>query len=111
MWYKLVDKIPVECDILDPETRKHVQVGRTTLPCGGRVSTVFLRLDHRHGDLEGDPILFESMFFPNQDDWMEEDCERYCTYEEATEGHRRMVEKYGGRVTPKDIFEDDLFEI
>jgi hypothetical protein len=109
MWYKLVDKIPVEADMLDPELHKHVQVGKTILPNGGRVSTVFLRLDHRHVG-EGDPILFESMYFPN-DDFMEDDCVRYCTWEEAVEGHREMVEKYGGVVKEEDIFDEELFEI
>jgi hypothetical protein len=53
-----------------------------------RVSTVFLGLDHGFG-LNGDsgPILWETMVFPEC-----EVCERYRTYEEAIEGHRRIVE-------------------
>lgn len=59
---------------------------------GGRVSTVFLGLDHnfmRHGP----PLLFETMVF--MDDgrgWC--DQERYATWDEAEAGHKRMVEKY-----------------
>ncbi len=54
-----------------------------------KVSTVFLGLDHRFGG-DGPPILFETMVFGGQHD---QDQKRYCTWEEAEEGHRRMVEK------------------
>ena len=92
--------------------RDNRRIGMTQLPNGGIVSTVFLNLDHRF-DGEGDPIVFESMCFSDSDDWQEEDCDRYCTYEEAVEGHRAMVEKHGGKVSSKDMFDedDDLFEI
>ncbi len=54
----------------------------------GSVSTVYLGLDHGFG-LNGDegPILWESMVFPDCDV-----CERYRSYQEAIEGHRRLVE-------------------
>ena len=49
------------------------------------VSTVFLGLDHGWG--EGPPVVFETMVFnPGSSD-----MERYCTWEEAEEGHDRMV--------------------
>lgn len=70
------------------EDRDARRVALTELP-GGRVSTVFLGLDHnfmRHGP----PLLFETMVF------MDDECEqeRYATWDEAEAGHKRMVEKY-----------------
>ena len=111
MWYKLVDKKPVPCDDMTQFERLNRTVGKTELPDGRRVSTVFLALDHNFGE-GGDPILFETMVF-GPDDFNEHDMERYRTYEEAVEGHRMMVEKHGGTVSPKDIFDedDDLFKI
>lgn len=108
--YKLVDKVPVECGLDDfgRLDRADRGVARTVLPSGSRVSTVFLGLDHQWGD--GPPLLFETMVFP-EDDFAEEDMDRYSTWEEAVEGHRNMVEKHGGTVTPKDFFDDDLFEM
>ena len=110
--YKLVDKVPVECSLEEYAQsfdRSNRSVARTALPDGRRVSTVFLSLDHRWVD-EGPPILFESMLF-GADDLNEQDMERYCTWDEAYEGHRNMVTKHGGTVTPEDFFEEELFEI
>ena len=58
-----------------------------------RISTIFLGFDHSFG-LEKDkiPILFETMVFP-EGDWDVNYCERYHTYDEALEGHQRIVEK------------------
>lgn len=53
-----------------------------------RVSTVFLALDHRFD--EGTPILFETMIFGGRHDQY---CERYATWEEAEEGHKRIVKQ------------------
>ena len=55
------------------------------------VSTVFLGLDHAFGG--GPPLLFETMVFDGE----EEETERYHTYDEAVEGHEKMVEKVRGR--------------
>ena len=56
------------------------------------VSTVFLCFDHSLGGLIGEdrkPILFETMIFGGKhDEW----CERYHTYDEAMEGHKRLCE-------------------
>ena len=49
-----------------------------------RVSTVFLGLDHSYGD--GPPLLFETMIFGGPHD---EYQERYSTWDEAEEGHKR----------------------
>jgi hypothetical protein len=50
------------------------------------ISTVFLGLDHNWGD--GNPILYETMIFGGKHD---EYQERYCTKEEALEGHKKAV--------------------
>lgn len=61
-------------------------VARTTTDKGD-VSTVFLGLDHRFG-IEGPPILFETLVFGGP---LADEMERYSTYEQAEEGHARMV--------------------
>ena len=56
-----------------------------------RISTVFLSMDHGLAGLIGDgsPVLFETMVFGGEyDDYQE----RYHTYDEAEEGHKRKVE-------------------
>jgi len=55
-----------------------------------RVSTVFLGIDHNFGD-EGPPLLFETMVF-GEGSFSEQACDRYSTWEEAVEGHARMVD-------------------
>lgn len=55
---------------------------------GIRISTVFLALDHRFYGDEGPPILFETMIFGGEHDQYQE---RYCTWNEAVEGHRHAV--------------------
>jgi len=111
-YYKLVDKVPVECSLDEYATsydRDSRVVGKTSLPNGGFVSTVFLALDHSWSN-DGIPILFETMYFPTEN-FREEDMVRYPTWDEAYEGHRVMVEKHGGSISPKDFFDDDLFEL
>lgn len=49
------------------------------------VSTVFLGLDHGFG---GQPIWFETMTFGDDLERME----RYSTYEEAINGHKKVLE-------------------
>lgn len=51
-----------------------------------RVSTVWLGLDHRWG--EGPPLIFETMVFGGP---LAGECERYCTKEQARDGHARWV--------------------
>lgn len=66
-------------------TDRHVAedtFGKTT------VSTVFLGIDHNH--LGSIPILFETMIFGGPFD---SEQERYATYEQAENGHKRWVEK------------------
>lgn len=53
------------------------------------VSTVFLGLDHRFvGD--GPPIVFETMVFSGEHGY-DENMARYCTYDEALDGHNTLV--------------------
>jgi hypothetical protein len=56
-----------------------------------RISTVFLSMDHGLAGLIGDgtPVLFETMVFGGEHDDYQE---RYHTYDEAEEGHKRIVE-------------------
>ena len=52
-----------------------------------RISTVFLALDHSYG--EGPPLVFETMIFGGVHDAAQE---RYSTWDEAEEGHKKAVE-------------------
>ena len=63
---------------------------------GKRVSTVFLGIDHNFS-FSGPPLLFETMVFGDDGRGDEEEIERYATYEEAEEGHKRIVKKYGSQ--------------
>lgn len=56
---------------------------------GVKVSTVFLGLDHNFG-LDGPPVLFETMVFGGGFD---QEQERYCTIEQAKQGHARWLTK------------------
>jgi hypothetical protein len=53
------------------------------------VSTVFLGLDHSHGG--PNPLLFETLVFPNSQDMREEDGRRYTYREDALKGHAEFV--------------------
>lgn len=52
------------------------------------VSTVFLVLDHNHSP-KGKPVLFESMIFNGE---LNQSLDRYRTWKEAEDGHKKMVE-------------------
>ncbi len=58
-----------------------------TMIRGAGVSTVFLGLDHSFGS--GPPLLFETMVFGGP---LDGEMDRYTTWEQAEEGHLRMVE-------------------
>lgn len=91
LYYKLdEDKNPVPCNAIEfaemfnnPGERVLEQVDIN----GITVSTVFLGLDHRFSD-DGPPILFETMIFGGEHDQYQE---RYCTWDEAMEGHKRAL--------------------
>ncbi len=67
-------------------------VAKTTLDDGTWISTVFLGLDHNFG--VGEPLLFETMAFKDGDSGEDRDMERYSTYDEAEQGHEKMVKKW-----------------
>lgn len=76
-------------------------VGKTTVN-GILVSTVFLALDHNFSG--GTPILFESILFAG--DEQSDMLQRYHTWEEAEEGHWRLVAalcKKHGAILPSDM--------
>ncbi len=52
------------------------------------VSTVWLGLDHQHGN--GPPLIFETMVFAGES-LVDEFCDRYSTEAEAVAGHERVV--------------------
>jgi hypothetical protein len=87
--YILDGKKPVkEPDILKWALSFEIGSRRVALTEGykKRVSTVFLGLDHSFGF--GPPLLFETMLF-GKGQWVDEYCERYSTWQEAEDGHRR----------------------
>lgn len=55
------------------------------------LSTVFLGLDHNYFHT-GDPILYESMWFGGIHNGEQR---RYCTKQEALEGHKEMLAEAG----------------
>ena len=63
------------------------------------VSTVFLGIDHGFG--HGPPILFETMVFGGV---LDQEQERYATWEEAEAGHAAMVV----RVKESESWPEDL---
>jgi hypothetical protein len=64
------------------------RVARTEFGKNNYVSTVFLGLDHSFG--EGPPLIFETMVFGGE---LDQEQDRYSTWDEAVEGHNRMVER------------------
>jgi len=93
--YILDGKTPVRCD--DPlqwaqwcvENEPSHRVLLDVLTGGVTVSTVFLGVDCGW-DMEMGPMLFETMVFGGA---LDEEQERYRTWDEAEAGHKRMVER------------------
>lgn len=62
----------------------------------GRISTVFLGIDHSFRFLEeepGAPVVFESMVF-GHNSWSELAMDRYTTWDEAETGHARLMHEW-----------------
>jgi hypothetical protein len=83
---------PVPCpDILEWgkffQQKKRRRVARTKVG-DVLVSTVFLGLDHNWGD--GPPVLFETMVFDGD---LDQEINRYPTWDEAVKGHEEMVRR------------------
>ena len=95
--YVLDDKKPVRADLMQwAQWFKSAdrRVAKTSV--GGRsVSTVFLGIDHNF-DMDGPPILFETMVFHkddgNDDPWHDYQVRHPGSWEQAEEGHRRLVQ-------------------
>lgn len=70
------------------------------------VSTVWLGLNHNWFDI-GPPLIFETMVFEHKDYGHQIYCERYSTWQQAEEGHKRAVKwvKNGSINTRKKINE------
>ena len=91
--YILRGKEVVKVDLMEWATTLETmdrQVARDTLPGDVQVSTVFLGLDHSFGN--GPPLLFETMVFGGDHD---QEQERYTTWEEAEDGHKRIMQRVG----------------
>ncbi len=90
--YILEGKTPVLCkDLLEWASwfeNADRTVAKTKISKTIRVSTIFLGLDHNYND--GPPVLFETMVFGGE---LDQEMDRYSTWEEAEAGHTRMVEK------------------
>ena len=72
-------------------------VGRTELPDGVQVSTVFLGLDHAWGG--GAPLLFETLIFDGQYDghmW------RWHTRDQAVTGHLAVLDAIRAGLDPNE---------
>src|SRR5262245_20975461 len=63
----------------------HRVVEQTALP-QGKISTVFLGLDHQFTN--GPPLLFETMVFGGP---LDGEQNRYSTWDDAVRGHAHMV--------------------
>ena len=90
-YYILDGREPVATDMMtwarffeDKDSRV---VAQDDLGGGISVSTVFLGMDHQWGD--GPPLIFETMIFGGVHDQYQD---RYSTWNEAEEGHKRAVE-------------------
>jgi hypothetical protein len=64
-------------------------VAYTSIATEISVSTVFLGMDHNYQD-DGPPLLFETLVFGGP---LDDEMERYATWDEAVEGHNVMVNR------------------
>ena len=101
--YRLEGKIPVPCETEQEYTQSFAmekrRVAETEVGDVG-VSTVFLVIDHSYNP-DSTPVLFETMIFGKDGD--SEYCERYCTWDEAVEGHKKAcVEAFGYMPKPSE---------
>ena len=92
--YCILDKdnnvVPCDLETWGEWFSAHDRCVKLSIQDDTRVSTVFLGIDHGFGET---PLWFETMVFMGPDDWLDRDTERYTTWDEAVEGHGRMVAK------------------
>lgn len=87
-WYALLhDRSTRPSDATEASAQVGMRVGLDKLN-GFTVETVFLALNHNHGD--GPPLIFESTVFRG-DSSESVDCYRYSTWGDAVAGHGRLV--------------------
>lgn len=92
MYYILDGHTPVHVDALEwADFFQHANrvIERTNIDEHVTVSTVFLGLDHNFSR-EGPPVLFETLVFGGK---FAGEMERYTTWDDAAEGHKKMVER------------------
>jgi len=58
-----------------------------------------LGIDHRFSG-EGEPVVFETMVFGGK---LDQECERYCTWEEAEKGHEAMIQRIRREANNKEL--------
>lgn len=68
------------------------KVDDTILWWGGRVSTIWLGLNHSFS-FKGPPLIFETMVFP-PGSFQDLDMDRYSTEAQAKEGHKAMCKRW-----------------
>ena len=91
-WYKLNQDKSISLVTNPTEvTREKDRIIRRTIIENKVVSTVFLGLDHRFAEESISPIVFETMVFPEEGNFLDEYCERYCTYDDAIKRHEKIV--------------------
>jgi hypothetical protein len=93
-------KTPVETDLMTwakwMESRQNMHLGDDTIE-GVRISTVFLGLYHSFGG--NVPVLWETMVFGGD---LDQEQERYSSWQEAERGHKEMVEKVTASLVKPD---------
>jgi hypothetical protein len=101
-WYKLNEDKTFElvADGIYPSEAdlNNKRVGDDTVD-GQRVSTVFLHFDHNWSLDNTNPVLFETMIFGGEYD---QDMWRYCSWNEAKEGHDKIVHCLKHGINPNE---------
>jgi len=87
---------PIDRSTWSEQLEKYKAIAHTKLPDGKLISTIWLGLDHGHG--EGPPLIFESMVFPEDGNMSELECRRYSTYADAKAGHDELIDKWMAKV-------------
>lgn len=91
-WYILKGKTPVESNLFEYcawSVDFNKMIVEKTKIGDIEVSTVFLGLDHSFSPEKTGPILFETMIFGGEAEGYQE---RYATYEEAEQGHKKACD-------------------
>lgn len=96
LWYALDEnKNPYPCDAMTAsksmEKVTHVRFNNIK-KYNVKISTVFLPINHSYSIYpNARPVVFETMIFWNKNEELDQYQERYCTWQEALEGHRNAI--------------------